>query len=222
MIIPMPIGRLLKFFLRISPETRFRLVQGFYNLFLGVWVGAMVMLAVSAAITFRTVREFKPMIMAAPYDKGALDDQASKIIAGGIVGNVLGGLAWISGVCAGVVCVCLVLQYSCFRDRLEQRGNSWLAATRVVLLVLPMAVFVWDVAYLSPAIHGMRAVMYNPAERAMDRDIAHARFDKLHVLSERVVGLSVLMLAAAGLMSPFAFVSGNEGRKLDGAVEASV
>jgi hypothetical protein len=195
---------------RKSSTTAFRVVQAFYALFLGAWVGAMVMLAVSAAITFQTVRSYKPMIMAAPYDKGALDAQASNIIAGGIVGNVLGGLAWISGICALVVGVCLLLQYVCFRDRMEQRGNSWLGAARIVLLALPMVVFVWDVKYLTPVIHAERAVMYNPAEKAMDREVARAHFDKLHALSERVVGTSVVMLVLAGLISPFAFVEGGK------------
>lgn len=180
----------------------FRLTQGFYHLFLGVWVGAMVMLAVTAAITFRTVRDFRPAL------NGVSEEPVSQMIAGGIVGNVLQGLAVISGVCAGVVAVCLVLQFACFRDRLERAGNSWLNAARVVLLLFPIMVFVWNVVYLTPEIHAARAEMYDLQKGVMDRAIAKDRFDFLHKLSERVVGGSVFMLAAAALLSPFAFTAG--------------
>jgi len=188
----------------------FRLTQGFYSLFLGLWVGAMVMLAVSAGITFKTVREYKPLITVAPYRDATLIGKAEVILAGGIVGQMLRGLAVISGVCAAVVAVCLVLQYTCFRNRLAHGGNSWLAATRIVLLLLPMAVIGWNEVYLTPTIHRERAAMYDPEQGEDARAMAKGRFDLLHKLSERTMGLSVLMLACAALLSPFAFVDERE------------
>ena len=197
-------------------------MQGFYALFLGLWVGAMVMLAVAAGLTFKTVREYSPIITTQPYNQRPISEHPA-MLAGAVVGNVLQGLAVICGVCAVVVAVCLVLQYTCFRDRLESAGNSWLGAVRIVLLALPMAVLVWNVAYLTPEIHRERAVMYGGTgpksgsllDRAQASDVdgrthARERFDRLHKLSERVVGTSVLMLAIAGLISPFAFTVSTE------------
>ena len=78
--------------------TAFRLTQGFYWLFLGTWFGAMVMLVIGEAITFRTVREYRPTLGLAS-NHPSMADNAAGILAGGVTGNILKGLRTLQIVC---------------------------------------------------------------------------------------------------------------------------
>ncbi len=173
----------------------FRFVQGVYWLFLGTWFGAIVMLVVSAAIIFKTVRGYEPTIQAAPYNE--FPDKAADILAGGTVGQILAGLAVIQLVCAATVLLCAVVQSTVFADRVVGGVTGWLNVLRIALLLGPMVILAADQLLITPRLGQHRQIMYDAKQPESARAAARQQFDHLHELDERVVGLAAIMLLAA-------------------------
>lgn len=215
-------------------STTLELVDGFHYLFLGVWLGAIVMLAVGAPITFRTVRQHQPALQAPPYNQPELADRAAPILAGAVVGNSLRGLSAIQVVCALGAGVTLAWRRVLLRrhaagqsiiprpeqgpDAPAHAAPAWdddewndaqriarLAAhARTALLILAVAIVLFDRAWLTPRVWQTRAAMYDPDQTPAMRDQARARFDSLHKTSERLVTTTALSLAVALVLSPLA------------------
>jgi hypothetical protein len=181
----------------------FRLVQGFYWLFLGAWFGALVMLVIAAAITFKTVRSYQPVITTAPYNDPGLNAPHADVLAGGVVGNVLRGLAVVQIVCALGVLLCIVLQCTAFADRLAGGLTGLPNLLRILLVAVPVLCLAIDVSIISPRVWHYRVQMYNPALSVEVRAAARQQFDVYHKLDERVVGTGMFALAAAILASAF-------------------
>ena|GEM_PF-7071471 len=181
-----------------------RITQGFYYLALGAWFGAMVMLAVSAATTFKTVRLYQPQLQLAPFNDPEFQGKQPNVLAGSIVGNSLRGLKAIEIICAVVVVAVLLLQSTLLRNQysfaLVKRWNL----LRIALIVLPILILLLDLFWITPSIHEQRQIMWDLANSEPVRQLAQDQFSWYHKLSERVVGLSVLLVAAATVISPFA------------------
>ncbi|MCC6580910.1 MAG: hypothetical protein IT440_10755 [Phycisphaeraceae bacterium] len=182
----------------------FRLVTGLYFLFLGLWFGSLVMLAVTAAVTFKTVRAFHPTLQTEPYNHPNLVPHADNILAGAIVGNSLLGLAVIQTICAVLVMTTVAAQFIFFRDRMAQLG--WVQAIRVALIAVPMLVLAADRKWVTPSVWRQRQIMYDPTLDESIRQLAREKFGHLHKLNERMVAAATLMLAAALLISPFVLI----------------
>lgn len=189
--------------------TLFRLTQAGYWMGLGVWLGAMLMLAVGAAVTFRTVSAYDPALRApawrdlaepagAPAGKYPL---ATRALAGGIVGNMLRALAVIQLVCSIFVLAALACQHAFFAHRLAGGAMGWANLLRVALLLAPMVLLAVDQARLSPAVWKERAIMYDQGQPDAARVAAAERFSRLHTLSERLMGSSMVSLMAALVIS---------------------
>lgn len=185
-----------------TPATGFRLTQGFYNLSLGVWLGAMVMLVISAAVTFATVRNYQPVLTAGPGSDPALTDQFSNILAGAIVGRSLSALVILQTICALVAILALVAQATLYRRWLLGKGRQIL---RAALIAAPVALLIYNVAVVSPAVSDLRATMYDDQATAEVRAAARLDFQGWHKTSERTHGLAAACLLLAMLVSPFAF-----------------
>jgi len=178
-----------------------RLLTGVYWLALGTWLGAIVMLAVGAAVTFRTVRGMAPTVGVEPFSDPVFAGSAANVLAGAVVANMLGALAWIQGVCAAVVVGCLGVQWVWMRDTVCGGLSGWRNLLRVALIIGPIALLVWDRSRLSPTIHHEHEIRYDLKVSPDEREAARVRFDRYHRISERAMGLSGLMLAGAGLVS---------------------
>lgn len=187
--------------------TAFRLTQGIYWLFLGLWLGGMIMLSVGAAITFRTVKGYEPSIGLARYNHPDLRERAPGILAGGITGNILKALAVIQGICAAVLIACVLVQSTVFADYLSGGTRGAANLLRIALIALPILILGIDALVLGPRIWNHREAMYNPARTAAQRDEAKAHFDRLHAVNVRMVGFATVCLIAATLVSPFAFTT---------------
>lgn len=189
----------------------FRLTQGVYWLSLGAWFGAVVMLVIAAAITFGTVRQFHPALGLEPYNHPSLVDRAAPILAGSVVGNMLKGLALIQSVCAASVIGCVVLQCTVFREHIQGGMRGWPNLLRVVLIAGPIAILAADRLVLTPRVWEQRNAMYDQNTSDEARSTAKGRFDRLHMLNERAVGASGIMLVGAVFVSAFA-LHGSERR----------
>ena len=185
----------------MNRRTLFDLTQGIYYLFLGLWFGALVMLAIGAAITFRTVRTYQVTLGLEPFNHEALADQASNILAGAITGNVLKALGMLQVFCAVVVLGCLVAQATIFSRYVAQNWMNWL---RTLCVLIPSIIIVIDIAVISPRIWELRKNMYNPELSTEARAVHRDHFQFYHKLSERTVGTGALLLAVGLVLSPMA------------------
>jgi len=183
----------------------FRLTQGIYGLALGAWVGAIVMLAIAAAITFRTVRSHEPTLGAGPYASAALAEQAPEILAGGIVGNVIRGLNVVQAICGIGVGITLLLQCTLFADRLAGGVLGPMNLVRSGLLLLAACLVLYGTFVVQPEVWSLRETVYAAGASEAEREAARAAFDQAHGLSERLMSGALFLLAAALLLSPFAY-----------------
>ncbi|MCC7408564.1 MAG: hypothetical protein IT442_10870 [Phycisphaeraceae bacterium] len=179
----------------------FRLVAGIYWLALGVWVGALVMMAVGAGVAFKTVRHYQPSVNLTPYNQ--MPEQAVPILAGGVVGNQLKGLAVVQKICALVVVVCLGLQCYVHGGRLSGGVWGWANLARLLLIGLAVGALIADVWVVSDKIWALRDLIFDPSLDAATRQMHRATFDFWHKLDERMVGTSTFALAAAVVISAF-------------------
>ncbi|MEX0653189.1 MAG: DUF4149 domain-containing protein [Phycisphaeraceae bacterium] len=182
--------------------TAFRLTQGVYYLALGAWFGALVMLVVAAATTFRTLEALVP---AAETGAGAASMVSGRGLAGTVVGETIRGLNVVQMVCGVTALVCLALQVTLFRDRLAGAGRSRVNALRGLLVAGAFAVLLANVFWIGPGVRTARAAMDDAAAPAAEREQMRADFQWYHRLSERTTGGAGLMLAVAVVISPFAF-----------------
>lgn len=181
----------------------YSLLTGVYTLALGVWVGAMVMLAIGAAVTFRTTRSFNPALPA-PYDAPELAGRASQILAGGVVGNMIDALSRVQIVCGVIAMACVILQGTLFRAMLPRHGKSIVNAIRIMSIGVAIAFVPLERLFLNPAIHELRTAMYDASENDQARAAAKREFDYLHKISERTTGAAAALLAVAIILSPLA------------------
>jgi hypothetical protein len=192
-------------------RTMFKLNQGVYWLFLGMWIGAIVMLIFAAGITFKTVRTFNPTIGIKPYNHELFSEPQtqSNIIAGGVTREVLHSLAGIGIVCGSIVLLSLLLQCTVFSRQLWPNSNKqlglrcgWLNWFRVIMILLPLTnvAMHFDMANKMGALQDIR---YNAEQEDSARAKAQHEFDKLHKKSVRMTSGSLFMLFAAAGISSF-------------------
>ncbi|MCC7147345.1 MAG: hypothetical protein IT443_12940 [Phycisphaeraceae bacterium] len=192
----------------MSSLTGFRLTQAAYWLSLGLWVGALVAVAIAAAVIFKTIRAHEPTIGIEPYRQ--LPERAGDILAGAAVGQTLRALAILQRGCAVVLVICVVLQCAFFADRLAGGAGGWRNVLRVGLLALPMMILMVDLWLVSPRIWTLRGAMYDPQRTPEARALFRVRFMFWHQTSERLVGSAAVLLVAATVASSFAFHVGVE------------
>lgn len=184
-------------------------VQSAYWLALGVWIGALVMLAVAAAIVFRTSRAMEPVLLQPQFSTPDLVGQSATILAGAIVGNVIQALLKLQLVCAVLLIVAMVYQHVSLRPLLALHLR--LNALRVGLILLATLVLVVNMAYITPAMWTQRERMYDNTQSAEYRLAAREQFNALHKFTERVTGGTALGLVIAGIASGLIFSSGRSG-----------
>jgi len=178
----------------VSSIRAYKWTAAFYQTFLGLWFGALVMLAVAAAITFATVRGM--------YPQWPVDQQ--NMLAGGIVGNLIrNGLTTIQVLCAVVVAVCTILQCTVFRDRIAKGWLNWL---RVLLILLPIVILAYDQSCNTPRMLELRERMFD--QSSPDRNVARQEFARRHELAEQLTGTATFLIGGALLVSSFVLIPG--------------
>src|SRR6187401_13478 len=90
-------------------DLGFHLIQILYWLALATWFGGVLFVAVAAPIIFRTVRESNPVLPTVLSVN--LENQHGTLLAGSIVGNLLGTLVRVELLCAAVLGVAIVAQW---------------------------------------------------------------------------------------------------------------
>lgn len=178
-----------------------RLNNSLQMLAIGTWFGALVMLAISAAMTFQTVREYQPTLQQQPFDQPELASRTDAILAGAIVGRSLQGLKWVQIICAVIIVTTLALQLTAFKTYLLKSRSSLFNLVRLILLAIPIVVLMVDILWITPAIWEYRDAMYAAPASAEVRMEAREHFDRYHKLSERTVSLAAFSLLGAAVVS---------------------
>lgn len=184
-----------------------RIVQGVYWLALGAWVGAIVMVAITAATAFRTAPTLDLTVGVAPYSDSAFADEAGTIVAGQIMMRVFRHLSTVQLICAVAAVVCMGLQCTVYARRLLRRAPL-LNMLRMALVLVPTAFVLLDRYWFSDVMRSAYATMYDLTLDAAARTAASETFEFYHIVSERMLQSSLFMLIAAVLLSPFALRSG--------------
>lgn len=198
-----------------APATLgFRLTQAGYALALGVWVGALVMLGLTAFTAFGVIPRYEPVLTAPPFDTPAFEGRGATVLAGAVVNASLMKLAQLGLAAVALAVVCVAAQMLLFRDRLVERGRSVSNVIRVLLLAILTALVLYERFSLGPALREALATMYDPEASLLTRENARVVFDMLHTRSELLHRALLLLAAVALVISPFTVRSPDaEGRE---------
>jgi hypothetical protein len=131
--------------------------------------------------------------------------EAQNRLAGSIVGSAIDKLAVVEMICAAVIVCCVLLQSTVFK---KQLGGRKINAVRIALLVLVIVVLGADRLVVAPTLHQHRSIMHTAIDETTILQ-SKAIFDSMHQWSVRLASTSMLLLAAATLISPFALTSKN-------------
>lgn len=200
----------------------FRISVGGWWLSVGIWLGAMIMLAIAAAAVFRTVRSFDPVIGISGYESLAPSavsaaeggNRHADIIAGAAVGRTLRALAKLQVICAVVAVVCLAAQTTVFARALAGGAWGWPNVLRMVFVGLPVLILVADLYVVSPRVWQWREKMFDSAATTEQRAQARAAFQQAHHLNENMYKAATLLLVGAMVVSVIALHPG-QGRPSD-------
>ncbi len=187
--------------------TDFRLVQSLYLLLLGLWLGAMVMLVLGATAAFGFVRGIDGVMLVSlnGWSEPLVDSNAEGFLAGGMVGAMLGNLAWLQVVCAAGLALCVGAQFLWYRSALVGGPGAKRQGLRVFLLAVPLLIVLFNLFVVTPGIDRWRDQKYDLSTPADAHELAERKFALYHGLSTKTYGVSTLMLAAALLMTPWCF-----------------
>ncbi len=185
-----------------------RVVQGLYWLALGTWFGALIMLAMGAAATFKVMRTYHPLTLMPSLpvlgeQTVGSNENVATMLAGSIVGLMLDHLRILEMLCAGVLIFTTLLQLITFRRRLARDGvGQWMNTLRVALLIGAIGALAADTFYVNPRIKELRPAMHDAPEPAV-RDALQVEFDRFHGYGVRLASMMILMLGVGALASGF-------------------
>ena len=165
-----------------------RVVQGWYWLALGAWVGALVVLAIVAAAVFGTVSDFLMAIGSTPAETVSRVFSPTEL-SGLIVGQVIDELRVMQWVGASVVIGCVVLQSVLLSNWLPMGGMpQWMNTLRIILLVSVVMILAVDNFHVSPRARQWQAAMHAQNDNmVVDTQAVREAFDRYHYLSVQLV-----------------------------------
>ena len=135
-----------------------------------LWLGGMVAIALTAPVVFQVV--------------------PSRDLAGRVFGGVLARLFPLIYVCAGLMLVAGAVQLG------RARGLTRVEVARYGLVLIMLAVALYTGVAVLGEMRSIQAALPGPIETLPIEDGPRARFDSLHKLSERLMGLDVVLALA--------------------------
>ena len=172
------------------------LVQILYWLALSTRFAGVLFVAVAAPIIFRTVREANPVLPGVLSVN--LEGQHGTLLAGSIVGNLLGTLVRVEVVCAGVLLIAMIAQL--FLMDLDG-SNLLLAVVRGALYVAAVVLAVYDWRAVWPKVWRYRQEYIDHADEPEVANPAKDQFDRYHGESVRILSFILALLLGIILFS---------------------
>ena len=185
-----------------SPLKSFisRIILSLYYLFLGSWLGSLIMLAISAQATFSTLRSYQAIPQIEPYSLPLFADHASDIIAGAAVASSINTLNTLQLFLALGTLLSLLALYFLTPSNQSHRPIAFI---RTTLFILAAAALCVQVFLTTPAMKIYRNAIYNPDLTQSQRTTKRAEFQSLHHFSENTAKATAALLITTILLSPF-------------------
>lgn len=172
------------------------LIQILYWLALATWFGGVLFVAVAAPIIFRTVRESNPVLPEVLSVN--LEGQHGTLLAGSIVGNLLGMLVRVELVCAGVLLLPLIAHWF----RIDISGpNIVFPVVRSALYLAAVALVIYDWRVVWPKVWKYRQEYIDNADEPEIANPAKDQFDRYHGESVRILSIVLALLLGMILFS---------------------
>ncbi len=171
----------------------FQFVQIAYWLALATWFGAVLFVALAPPVILRTMSEAKPIL---PNVLSVnLEGQHGTLLAGTIMGNLLGPLVKLQLMCAGVLLVTIVAQW--FLIDLDGT-NVVPPILRSALFVAAVVLFVYDWRVVWPKIWKFRQEYIDHAD---EPDVANPALDQFdHYQAESLRTLMIITCLLLGII----------------------
>lgn len=155
---------------------------------LGVWMGALVMTAIAAAIVFPAMRELAPMLSGYP---GATEDHWL-IVAGHLAAPLFAILGWTQLAClatAGAALILIMLAAPGVR-------TGALGRIRLIVLALLAALAGYYAGSLEPRMAHELEAYWSAARAGLvdDANLHRERFNEDHPMASRVLGATAVIV----------------------------
>ncbi len=173
-----------------------QIIQILYWLALSTWFGGALFVALAAPVIFRIVREADPMLPTVLSVN--LEQQHATLLAGTIVGGLLGMLRKVEIVCAGMLLVLLIAQWILLP---HDQGSVVQGLVRSALYLAAVALVLYDWLFLSRRIDTARKEYLDHADEPDVANPAKDRFDQYHRESVTVLGILLFLLLGVVLFS---------------------
>jgi hypothetical protein len=188
----------------------FQLVQIVYWIALSTWFGAVMFIALSAPIIFRTVRENNPILT--DVISVNLEGQHGTLLAGTIVANLIQRLLAVELICGGAILVTLILQpfvidMSSGGGEHPLSSSRGAAIVRSVFFVISAGIAIYDWLVVWPKVSKYRKEYIDHADEPETANPAKDNFDReqqrsLSLLTGRVAMLLAMILFSANITPP--------------------
>jgi hypothetical protein len=184
----------------------FQFVQIAYWLALATWFGAVLFVALAPPVILRTMRDTKPVL---PNVLSVnLEGQHGTLLAGTIMGNLIGPLVRLQLVCAGVLLVALAAQWFL----IDLSGSNVIPPIlRSVLYIAAVVLLLYDWRVVWPKMWKYRQEYIDHADEPDVANPALDQFDRYQAESLRTlmiitcVLLGIILFSAAIQPSAMAF-----------------
>src|SRR5687768_5688350 len=174
----------------------FQFVQIAYWLALATWFGAVLFVALAPPVILRTMNETKPVL---PHVLSVnLEGQHGTLLAGTIMGNLLGPLVRLQVLCAAVLLVTIAAQWFL----IDLTGTNVVPPIlRSALYVAAVVLFVYDWRFVWPKIWQNRQEYIDHADEPDVANPALDRFDQYQGESLRTLMIITCLLLGIILFS---------------------
>ena len=132
-----------------------------------VWLGGMIVIAIAAPVIFQTI--------------------GSRDLAGRVFGAILSRFFPIAYACGSLILIAGVVRFAALR----RFNRTEIGRYAVVIVMLAIALYIGVVVLGEMA--GIQASLPGPIESLPLDSGPRARFDQLHKLSERLMGIDVIL-----------------------------
>ncbi len=174
----------------------YQLIQIIYWISLATAFGGVLFIAIAAPVIFRVVREANPVLPSVLSVN--LEGQHGTLLAGTIVSQLLGTLAWVELICGIGLTIAIIAQFFL----IDLQGNNMVAMViRLIMFVIAAGVVIYDRTMVWPRIQRFRQEYLDHADEPEIANPAKDQFDTEHRRSVTLLAIVLFLLLGMILFS---------------------
>ena len=182
------------------PEWLFIVVQIFFWMALSTWFGAVLFVVLAPPIILRTVRQNNPLLPTVLSVN--LEGQHGTLLAGSIIGELMGPLIRIELVCAGVLLLALIGQWLILQPQADV-AHIMVPVLRTMMFVAATVFLIYDWRVVWPRMWRYRQEYLDHADEPDVANPALDLFDKYQTESLTILRNILFLLIGMILFSAF-------------------